>query len=150
VGIVANAGVLHSDAAQKGAHFVELCSQRGIPLLFLQNITGQPVNQPVKQSIGLVVCQSGSQPINQSVDRALDLFWSAVQPGINCHWVVDQELQARASPSCTAAAVHRTKRMGYLLPVLFILQASWWGARLRQAASLRMGPSWSWQWRVLR
>jgi 3-methylcrotonyl-CoA carboxylase beta subunit len=41
VGIVANAGVLHSDAAQKGAHFIELCSQRGIPLLFLQNITGE-------------------------------------------------------------------------------------------------------------
>jgi 3-methylcrotonyl-CoA carboxylase beta subunit len=40
VGIVANNGVLFSEAAQKGAHFVELCSQRGIPLVFLQNITG--------------------------------------------------------------------------------------------------------------
>ena len=40
VGIVANNGVLFSEAAQKGAHFVELCSQRRIPLLFLQNITG--------------------------------------------------------------------------------------------------------------
>ena len=40
VGIVANAGVLHSDAALKGAHFVQLCAQRGVPLLFLQNITG--------------------------------------------------------------------------------------------------------------
>ncbi|TKW65644.1 MAG: methylcrotonoyl-CoA carboxylase [Paracoccus denitrificans] len=40
VGIVANNGVLFSEAAQKGAHFVELCSQRGIPLIFLQNITG--------------------------------------------------------------------------------------------------------------
>ncbi len=40
VGIVANNGVLFSEAAQKGAHFVELCSQRKIPLLFLQNITG--------------------------------------------------------------------------------------------------------------
>ncbi len=40
VGIVANAGVLHSSSAQKGAHFVQLCSQRGVPLLFLQNITG--------------------------------------------------------------------------------------------------------------
>ena len=40
VGIVANNGVLFSEAAVKGAHFVELCSQRNIPLLFLQNITG--------------------------------------------------------------------------------------------------------------
>ncbi len=40
VGIVANNGVLFSEAAVKGAHFVELCSQRGIPLVFLQNITG--------------------------------------------------------------------------------------------------------------
>ncbi|APO86385.1 carboxyl transferase domain-containing protein [Marivivens sp. JLT3646] len=40
VGIVANNGVLFSEAAQKGAHFVELCSQRKIPLIFLQNITG--------------------------------------------------------------------------------------------------------------
>ncbi len=40
VGIVANNGVLFSDSAVKGAHFVELCSQRGIPLVFLQNITG--------------------------------------------------------------------------------------------------------------
>ena len=39
-GIVANNGVLFSQAAQKGAHFVELCSQRRIPLIFLQNITG--------------------------------------------------------------------------------------------------------------
>ncbi|WP_413871462.1 carboxyl transferase domain-containing protein [Albidovulum sp.] len=40
VGIVANNGVLFSESAVKGAHFVELCSQRGIPLVFLQNITG--------------------------------------------------------------------------------------------------------------
>ncbi len=40
VGIVANNGVLFSEAAIKGAHFVELCSQRSIPLIFLQNITG--------------------------------------------------------------------------------------------------------------
>lgn len=40
VGIIANNGVLFSESAQKGAHFIELCDQRGIPLLFLQNITG--------------------------------------------------------------------------------------------------------------
>ncbi len=40
VGIVANNGILFSESAQKAAHFIELCAQRGIPLVFLQNITG--------------------------------------------------------------------------------------------------------------
>jgi len=40
VGIVANNGILFSESALKGAHFIELCNQRGIPLIFLQNITG--------------------------------------------------------------------------------------------------------------
>ncbi|WP_424813106.1 carboxyl transferase domain-containing protein [Roseococcus sp. YIM B11640] len=40
VGIIANNGILFSESAQKGAHFIELCAQRGIPLVFLQNITG--------------------------------------------------------------------------------------------------------------
>ncbi|MFS0866295.1 carboxyl transferase domain-containing protein [Microbacterium sp. 179-B 1A2 NHS] len=40
VGIIANNGVLFGESALKGAHFIELCDQRGIPLLFLQNITG--------------------------------------------------------------------------------------------------------------
>jgi len=40
VGIIANNGILFSESALKGAHFIELCSQRGIPLVFLQNISG--------------------------------------------------------------------------------------------------------------
>ena len=40
VGILANNGVLFSESAQKGAHFIELCTQREVPLVFLQNITG--------------------------------------------------------------------------------------------------------------
>ena len=40
VGIVANNGILFSESSLKGAHFVELCGQRGVPLIFLQNITG--------------------------------------------------------------------------------------------------------------
>ncbi len=40
IGIVANNGILFSESALKGAHFVELCAQRGIPIVFLQNITG--------------------------------------------------------------------------------------------------------------
>ncbi|HVW54395.1 MAG TPA: carboxyl transferase domain-containing protein [Rhizobiaceae bacterium] len=40
IGILANNGILFGESAEKGAHFIELCSQRAIPLLFLQNITG--------------------------------------------------------------------------------------------------------------
>lgn len=48
VGIIANNGVLFSDAALKTTHFIELCAQRGIPLLFLQNITGFMVGSKVE------------------------------------------------------------------------------------------------------
>ncbi len=49
VGIVANNGVLFSESALKGAHFIELCNQRGIPLVFLQNITGFMVGKKFEQ-----------------------------------------------------------------------------------------------------
>ncbi len=45
VGIIANNGILFGDSAKKGAHFIELCCQRNIPLVFLQNITGFMVGQ---------------------------------------------------------------------------------------------------------
>ena len=45
VGIVANNGILFSESALKGAHFIELCAQRRIPLVFLQNVTGFMVGQ---------------------------------------------------------------------------------------------------------
>jgi 3-methylcrotonyl-CoA carboxylase beta subunit len=50
VGILANNGILFGESAQKGAHFIELCAQRGIPLLFLQNITGFMVGQKAENS----------------------------------------------------------------------------------------------------
>lgn len=40
VGIIGNNGILFNESALKGAHFIEICSQRNIPLVFLQNITG--------------------------------------------------------------------------------------------------------------
>lgn len=49
IGIIANNGILFSESAQKGAHFVELCSKRNIPLLFLQNITGFMVGKKYEQ-----------------------------------------------------------------------------------------------------
>ncbi|MCX7115880.1 MAG: methylcrotonoyl-CoA carboxylase [Gammaproteobacteria bacterium] len=50
VGIVANNGILFSESAQKGAHFIELCAQRNIPLIFLQNITGFMVGKKYEAS----------------------------------------------------------------------------------------------------
>ena len=50
VGIVANNGVLFGESALKGAHFIELCCQRGIPLVFLQNITGFMVGKQYEHS----------------------------------------------------------------------------------------------------
>jgi len=50
VGIIANNGILFSESAQKGAHFIELCCQRGIPLIFFQNITGFMVGSKYEAS----------------------------------------------------------------------------------------------------
>ena len=50
VGIIANNGILFSESALKGAHFIELCSQRNIPLVFLQNITGFMVGKKYENS----------------------------------------------------------------------------------------------------
>jgi len=50
IGIVANNGILFGESAQKGAHFVQLCAQRGIPLLFLQNITGFMVGRKAENT----------------------------------------------------------------------------------------------------
>jgi 3-methylcrotonyl-CoA carboxylase beta subunit len=50
VGIVANNGILFGESAQKGTHFIELCAQRDIPLLFFQNITGFMVGRQAENS----------------------------------------------------------------------------------------------------
>lgn len=49
VGIIANNGILYSESAQKGAHFIRLCNQRNVPLLFLQNITGFMVGKKYEE-----------------------------------------------------------------------------------------------------
>ena len=50
LGIVANNGILFAESAQKGAHFIELCAERRVPLLFLQNITGFMVGRKVENA----------------------------------------------------------------------------------------------------
>jgi acetyl-CoA carboxylase carboxyltransferase component len=61
VGVLANNGVLFSDSANKGAQFIQLCNQRDIPLVFLQNITGFMVGQDAERS-GII--KHGAKMIN--------------------------------------------------------------------------------------
>lgn len=61
IGIVANNGILFSESAQKGAHFIELCGQRKIPLIFLQNITGFMVG---KQYEAGGIAKHGAKMVN--------------------------------------------------------------------------------------
>ncbi len=62
VGIVANNGVLFSESAMKGAHFIELCAQRKIPLVFLQNITGFMVGSKYEHEASPSTAPSWSPP----------------------------------------------------------------------------------------
>lgn len=61
VGILGNNGVLYPDSAQKGAHFIQLCNQIDVPLIFLQNITGFMVGKDFEQN-GII--KKGSQMVN--------------------------------------------------------------------------------------
>ncbi|MGK0445713.1 MAG: 3-methylcrotonyl-CoA carboxylase beta subunit, partial [Bermanella sp.] len=61
VGIVANNGILFSESAQKGANFIELCCQRNIPLIFLQNITGFMVGSKYEQE---GIAKHGAKMVN--------------------------------------------------------------------------------------
>jgi 3-methylcrotonyl-CoA carboxylase beta subunit len=61
VGIVANNGVLFSESAAKGAHFIQLCDQRQIPLVFLQNVTGFMVGQAYEAS---GIAKHGAKMVN--------------------------------------------------------------------------------------
>ncbi len=61
VGIIANNGILFSEAALKATHFIELCTQRGIPLLFLQNITGFMVGSKVEAE---GIAKNGAKLVN--------------------------------------------------------------------------------------
>jgi 3-methylcrotonyl-CoA carboxylase beta subunit len=61
VGIVANNGILFSECALKGAHFIQLCSQRNIPLVFLQNITGFMVGKNAEAG---GIAKNGAKMVN--------------------------------------------------------------------------------------
>ncbi len=71
VGIIANNGVLFSESAQKGAHFIELCSKRKIPLVFLQNITGFMVGKKYEQG---GIAKDGAKMVTAVASSAVPKF----------------------------------------------------------------------------
>ncbi|HRE90027.1 MAG TPA: carboxyl transferase domain-containing protein [Myxococcota bacterium] len=71
VGILANNGILFSESAEKGAQFIQLCNQRGVPLLFLQNITGFMVGRQYEEG-GII--KHGAKLINAVSNSTVPLF----------------------------------------------------------------------------
>jgi 3-methylcrotonyl-CoA carboxylase beta subunit len=94
LGIVANNGILFSESSLKAAHFIELCAQRGIPLLFLQNITGFMVGRKYENG-----------GIAATAPR-----WSPPSPARGCRssrW----SSAAPSAPATTACAAAPTRRV---------------------------------------
>jgi 3-methylcrotonyl-CoA carboxylase beta subunit len=71
VGIVANNGILFMESAQKGAHFIQLCNRRGIPLVFLQNITGFMVGKRVEHA---GIAKDGAKMVNAVATATVPKF----------------------------------------------------------------------------
>ena len=71
VGIVANNGILFSESAQKGAHFIQLCNRRGIPLVFLQNITGFMVGRKYEHG---GIAKDGAKMVNAVATASVPKF----------------------------------------------------------------------------
>ena len=71
VGIVANNGILFSESAQKGAHFIQLCNRRGIPLVFLQNITGFMVGKKYEHG---GIAKDGAKMVNAVATASIPKF----------------------------------------------------------------------------
>ncbi|KAI9175805.1 Methylcrotonoyl-CoA carboxylase beta chain, mitochondrial [Blastocladiella emersonii ATCC 22665] len=71
VGVIANNGILFSEAALKGAHFIQLCEQRGIPLVFLQNITGFMVGSSAEAG---GIAKNGAKMVNAVATASVPKF----------------------------------------------------------------------------
>ena len=71
IGIIANNGILFMESAQKGAHFIQLCNRRGIPLLFLQNITGFMVGKRVEHA---GIAKEGAKMVNAVATATVPKF----------------------------------------------------------------------------
>jgi 3-methylcrotonyl-CoA carboxylase beta subunit len=71
VGVVANNGILFSESAQKGAHFIQLCNRRGIPLIFLQNVPGFMVGKKYEHG---GIAKDGAKMVNAVATASVPKF----------------------------------------------------------------------------
>jgi len=71
IGIVANNGILFMESAQKGAHFIQLCNRRGLPIVFLQNITGFMVGKRVEHA---GIAKEGAKMVNAVATATVPKF----------------------------------------------------------------------------
>ncbi len=71
IGILANNGILFSESAQKGAHFIQLCNQRNIPMVFLQNITGFMVGKDYEK---MGIAKDGAKMVNALANSKVPFF----------------------------------------------------------------------------
>ena len=71
VGVIANNGILFPESAQKGTHFIQLCNRRGIPLVFLQNITGFMVGKRVEHA---GIAKDGAKMVNAVATSSVPKF----------------------------------------------------------------------------
>ncbi len=71
VGIIANNGILFMESAQKGAHFIQLCNRRGLPIIFLQNITGFMVGKRVEHA---GIAKEGAKMVNAVATASVPKF----------------------------------------------------------------------------
>lgn len=71
VGVIANNGILFSESAQKGAHFIQLCNRRGIPIVFLQNIAGFMVGKKYEQA---GIAKDGAKMVNAVATASVAKF----------------------------------------------------------------------------
>lgn len=110
VGIVANNGILFSESSLKGAHFIELCAQRRIPLVFLQNISGFMVGADAEKG---GIAKNGAKLVTAvacaDVPKFTVVFGSSAGAGNYGMWYVHLP-----SPSLTSSSSrHGTKRVMY-------------------------------------
>ena len=75
IGIVANNGILFSESAQKGAHFIQLCNRRGIPLVFLQNITCFMVGKKYEHG---GIAKDGAKMVNAVATASVPKFTAII------------------------------------------------------------------------
>jgi len=71
VGVLANNGILFSESSQKGAHFIQLCNQRDIPMVFLQNITGFMVGKDYER---MGIAKDGAKMVNALANSKVPFF----------------------------------------------------------------------------